>query len=236
MRIESIVADIMTVVLVGGTILLFPEFSLKQTEAANKIKTIKLPPPIVKGKISLEETIKKRRSERDFQDRALTVRQVSQILWAAQGITEERGFKRAAPSAGALYPLELYLVVKKVKELEAGVYHYHPANHTLDLTLRGNYQTPLAEACLGQMFIADAPVCLVIAAEYERTTAKYGKRGLRYVHIEVGHVGENICLQVVALGLGTVTIGAFWDEEVSRRLSLPKNYKPLYVLPVGYVK
>ena len=216
--------------------MLFPEFSLKQTEAANKIKTIKLPPPMVKGKISLEEAIKKRRSERDFQDRALTLRQVSQILWAAQGITEERGFKRAAPSAGALYPLELYLVVKKVKELEAGVYHYRPANHTLDLMLRGNYQTSLAEACLGQMFIAEAPVSLVIAAEYERTTAKYGKRGLRYVHVEVGHVGENICLQVVALGLGTVTIGAFWDEEVSRRLSLPKNYKSLYVLPVGYVK
>ncbi len=216
--------------------MLFPEFSLKQTEAANKIKTIKLPPPMVKGKISLEEAIKKRRSERDFQDRALTLRQVSQILWAAQGITEEKGFKRAAPSAGALYPLELYLVVKKVKELEAGVYHYHPANHTLDLTLRGNYQTPLAEACLGQMFIAEASVSLVIAAEYERTTAKYGKRGLRYVHIEMGHVGENICLQVVALGLGTVTIGAFWDEEVFHRLSLPKNYKPLYVLPVGYVK
>ncbi len=86
------------------------------------------------------------------------------------------------------------------------------------------------------MFIAEAPVCLVIAVEYERTTAKYGKRGRRYVQIEVGHVGENICLQVVALGLGTVTIGAFWDEEVSRELSLPRNYKPLYVLPMGYVK
>ncbi len=216
--------------------MLFPGFSFKQTEAANKIKTIKLPPPIAKGKISLEEAIKKRRSERDFQDRALTLSQVSQILWAAQGITEEGGFKRAAPSAGALYPLELYLVVKKVEELEAGVYHYHPANHTLDLIWRGNYQTPLAKACLGQMFIADAPVSVVIAAQYERTTAKYGKRGLRYVHMEVGHVGENICLQVVALGLGTVTIGAFWDEEVSRDLSLPKKYEPLYVLPVGYVK
>lgn len=226
----------MAIVLAGGTVLLFPVFSFKQTEAADKIKTIKLPPPIVKGKVSLEQAIKKRRSERDFQDRALTLRQISQILWAAQGITEERGFKRAAPSAGALYPLELYLVVKKVEGLEAGVYHYHPANHTLGLILRGNYQTPLAKACLGQMFIADAPVSLVMAAEYERTTAKYGKRGLRYVHIEVGHVGENVCLQVVASGLGTVTIGAFWDEEVSRSLSLPRNYKPLYVLPVGYVK
>lgn len=234
MRIEIIVAQIMMVGLAGGTVLLLPDFSFKQAEAA--IRTIKLPPPIAKGKISLEEAIKKRRSERDFQDRALTLRQVSQILWAAQGVTEERGFKRAAPSAGALYPLELYLVVKKVEELEAGVYHYHPANHTLDLILRGNYQIPLAEACLGQMFIAGAPVSVVIAAEYERTTAKYGKRGLRYVHIEVGHVGENICLQVVALGLATVTIGAFWDEEVSRLLSLPKNYKPLYVLPVGWMK
>ncbi len=236
MRIKSIVAQIMTIGFVGGAALLFSGFSFMQTEAANEIKTIKLPPPIVKGKISLEEAIKKRRSERDFQERALSLRQVSQILWAAQGITEEKGFKRAAPSAGALYPLELYLVVKKVEELEAGVYHYHPDNHTPYLMLRGNYQMALAKACLGQMFIADAPVSVVIAAEYERTTAKYGERGLRYVHIEVGYVGENICLQVVALGLGTVPIGAFWDEEVSRLLSLPKNYKPLYVLPVGYVK
>jgi len=236
MKIESIVAQMMTIGLLGGAILLFPGFSFMQTEAASKIKTIKLPPPIVKGKISLEEALKKRRSERDFQDKALTLRQVSQILWAAQGITEERGFKRAAPSAGALYPLELYLVVKKVEELEAGVYHYHPADHTLYLMLRGNCQMTLAKACLGQMFIAGAPVSVVIAAEYERTTAKYGKRGLRYVHIEVGHVGENICLQVVALGLGTVTVGAFWDDEVSHLLSLPGNYKPLYVLPVGWVK
>jgi len=177
MRIKSVAAQMMTIGLLGGAILLFPGFSLKQTtEAANEIKKIKLPPPIVKGKISLEEAIKKRRSERDFQDRALSLKQVSQILWAAQGITEERGFKRAAPSAGALYPLELYLVVKKVEELEAGVYHYHPTNHTLDLMLRGNYQMTLAKACLGQMFITDAPVLVVIAAEYERTTAKYGKR------------------------------------------------------------
>ncbi|MEE9191021.1 MAG: SagB/ThcOx family dehydrogenase, partial [Candidatus Aerophobetes bacterium] len=158
MRIKSRVAQIMTIVLVGGMIVAFLGFSFMPTEAANEIKTIKLPPPIVKGKISLEEALKKRRSERDFQDRALTLKQVSQILWAAQGITEERGFKRAAPSAGALYPLELYLVVKKVEELEAGVYHYHPTNHTLDLMLRGNYQMTLAKACLGQMFIAGAPV------------------------------------------------------------------------------
>ncbi len=177
MRIKSVAAQMMTIGLLGSAILLFPGFSLKQTtEAANEIKKIKLPPPIVKGKISLEEAIKKRRSERDFQDRALSLKQVSQILWAAQGITEERGFKRAAPSAGALYPLELYLVVKKVEELEAGVYHYHPTNHALDLMLRGNCQMALAKACLGQMFIAGAPVSVVIAAEYERTTAKYGKR------------------------------------------------------------
>ena len=197
-------------------------------------KTIQLPTPVTKGKVSLGETIKKRRSRRSFKDKALNLNQISQILWAAQGITEEKGYKRAAPSAGALYPLEIYLVVTNVETLDAGVYHYNPINHSLDLILSGNYQVVLAKACLGQMFIADAPISIVVTAQYKRTTSKYGERGIRYVHIEVGHVGQNICLETVSLGLGTVTIGAFWDEEVSKVLHLPERHKPIYVLPVGY--
>jgi len=213
--------------ILGGALVADPMF-------ASSIKKIKLPSPSFKGELSVEEAIKERRSRRSFLDRPLSLSQVSQILWAAQGITEEGGFKRAAPSAGALYPLEIYLAVRNVEELKPGVYHYHPRDHVVSFVLKGNYQDPLARACLSQSFVADSPLSIIIAAEYERTTIKYGERGVRYVLIEVGHVGENICLQAVALGLATCPVGAFVDEEVSRVLELPKRHRPLYVLTVGY--
>jgi len=213
--------------ILGGALLPCPMF-------ATSIKKIKLPPSSFKGELSVEEAIKKRRSQRSFLDRSLSLSQVSQILWAAQGITEEGGFKRAAPSAGALYPLEIYLVVKNVEELEKGVYHYHPQDHVISFVLKGNYQDTLARACLSQSFVAASPLCIVIAAEHERTSIKYGERGIRYVLMEVGHVGQNICLQAVALGLATCPVGAFMDEEVSRVLELPRRHRPLYVLAVGY--
>ena len=125
-------------------------------------------------------------------------------------------------------------MVRKVKGIESGVYYYHPTNYALNLILKGDWQNSLAKACLAQMFIADAPLSIVITAEYERTTGKYGERGIRYVHMEAGHVGQNICLQAVALGLGTVPIGAFRDDEVLRVLNLPEERKPLYVFPIGY--
>jgi SagB-type dehydrogenase family enzyme len=186
--------------------------------------------------MSVEEAIKGRRSERDFKDQPLNMEQVSQLLWAAQGITEDDGFKRAAPSAGATYPLDVYLVVgeKGVDGLQAGIYHYQVREHALRLLAGGDVRTVLATACVSQMFIADAPIVIVITAEYARTTGRYGERGMRYVHTEVGHVGQNIHLQAEALGLGTVVIGAFIDEEVSGLLHLPKEHEPLYVMPVGY--
>ena len=233
MSLKPLTASFIMISLLGYMTMISNAFP-GRAEEREKIKSIQLPAPSAEGKMSLEAAIEKRRSRRRFEDKALKLAQISQILWAAQGITEKGGIKRAAPSAGALYPLEIYLVVRKVEGLEAGVYHYNPAKHTIDLILKGNYQNPLARACLGQMFIADAPVCIVITAEYERTTVKYGRRGIRYVHMEAGHAGQNICLQVVSLGLGTVSVGAFQDEEVSRVLNLPKAHRPLYVFPIGY--
>ena len=165
---------------------------------------------------------------------ALTLWEISQVLWAAQGITDKTGL-RAAPSAGALYPLDLYLVVGKegVEGLGEGVYHYLPQSHSLEPTLEGDVRQTLARLSLGQMSIAEAPLSLLITAEYERTTEKYGDRGVRYVHMEAGHVGQNVYLQAEALGLGTVTIGAFQDEEISKALNLPRSYRPLYVMPIG---
>lgn len=187
---------------------------------------IKLPAPKSKGEMSLEESIKKRKSIRSFKEKELTLEQISQILWSSQGLTH--GYYRAAPSAGAFYPLEVYIAKSD------GVYRYVPEEHKLVTISSEDKRTPLALAALGQMFIARAPVVIVIAAVYSRTKGKYGERGDRYVHIEVGHAAENIHLQAVSLGLGSVPIGAFWDEQVKRTLSLPKNHEPLYIIPVGY--
>lgn len=204
---------------------------------SEEMPTIALPDPRLKGEMSLEEAILKRRSRRSFRDSPLTLGEISQVLWAAQGITGETGL-RAAPSAGALYPLDLYLVVGKegVEGLDEGVYHYVPQSHSLEPTLEGDVRQTLARLSLQQMSIADAPLSLLITAEYERTTGKYGDRGVRYVHMEAGHAGQNVYLQAEALGLGTVVIGAFQDEEISEALNLPRSYRPLYVMPIGHPK
>jgi SagB-type dehydrogenase family enzyme len=199
-----------------------------------KESDIILPQPKFQGDMSVEEAIKLRRSVRDFQDNPLSFEQISQLLWAGQGVT--MGFKRAAPSAGATYPLTVYVVVgdDTVSGLAAGIYEYIPMTHSLVLMKSGDFRQRIAEACLNQTFIQEAPVSIVIAADYERTTARYGERGIRYVHMEAGHVGENIYLQAVALGLGTVVVGAFLDADLAQGLDLPEEQVPLYVMPVGY--
>jgi SagB-type dehydrogenase family enzyme len=156
------------------------------------------------------------------------------VLWAAQGITGVGKF-RAAPSAGATYPLEIFVVIGKqaIEELQAGIYHYEVDSHSLRLHLAGDLRLDLARAALDQGFIAEAPVDIVICAIYSRTSYAYGRRGERYVHMEVGHVGGNIHLQAVALGLATVEIGAFDDEEVRKVLGLEEQIKPLYIMPIG---
>ncbi len=188
---------------------------------------IKLPQPKYSGKMSLEEAIYRRKSCRRFLNKKLSMEQISQILWAGQGITREN-FYRTVPSAGALYPIELYAV------MEEGVFHYIPHEHSLELIKRGDFREELMKAALYQEYVLEAPLDIVIAAVFERTTRKYGDRGIRYVLFEAGHVSQNIYLQCTALGLGTVAIGAFYDEDVANVLSLPKDHKPLYIMPVGY--
>jgi len=186
--------------------------------------------------MSVEEALARRRSRREFKDYSLTLEQVSQLLWSAQGITEKkRGFK-TAPSAGATYPLDIYLVVgkDKVEDLKAGVYHYNPLYHSLTVILEEDKRRELARACLRQKFIEDAPISLIITAEFSRITHRYGKRGIYYAYMEAGHVGQNVYLQAESLGLGTVVIGAFYEEDVSQALNLPEQHIPLYVMPVGH--
>jgi SagB-type dehydrogenase family enzyme len=195
-----------------------------------------LPEPQTDGTTSLEKTIKTRRTIRSFTARQLTLEQFSQLLWAAYGITEDGGYKRAAASGGACYPMDIYAVVGKagVKAMDAGVYHYEPMGHTVSLLLEGDLRVGLARASLGQMWMATPPLSLVICAEYARITTRYGTRGVRYAMIEAGHIGQNIFLQAEALGLGAGIVGAYHDEDVIRVMTIPRSHEPLLIMPVGY--
>ena len=196
---------------------------------------IYLPPPHQKGSVSLEETISRRRSKRDFTPEPISPSQLSQILWAAQGISDTSWKYRTVPSAGATYPLEVFVVCGQdsLEGVGEGVYHYDTAHHALSLRHKGDVRLELARAALGEQFMYQAPVDIVICALYQRTTLRYGTRGRRYVHIEVGHAAQNIYLQATALGLATVAIGAFDDEQVRQVLRLDVHYKPLYIMPLG---
>jgi len=185
--------------------------------------------------MSLEESIARRRSVRDFTAESISQSQLSQILWATQGITDTSSRLRSVPSAGATYPLEIFVVCGKdcVAGIGEGIYHYNIGSHSLTLRHEGDVRLELARVSLHQEFIYEAPVDIVICALYNRTTSGYGRRGERYVHMEVGHAGQNIYLQATALGLATVAIGAFNDEQVRGVLRLDRQYEPLYIMPVG---
>ncbi len=193
---------------------------------------IKLPAPNLHGTVSLEDSLVRRRSVRDYSQEPLNLGELSQLLWAAQGITGDWG-ARTAPSAGALYPLEVYALVGNVQGLAAGIYHYIPNDHDIVLTTPGDMRLQLAGAALGQTSVKSAAVDLVFTAVYPRITRKYGERGIRYTHMEIGHAAQNVCLQAAAMGLGTVPIGAFDDIKVGTLLKLPKDEAPLYIIPVG---
>jgi len=200
-----------------------------------KSETIKLPEPKYDSDISIEEALLKRRSVRSFKDSPLTLSEVSQLLWAAQGITSPRGL-RTAPSAGALYPLEIYIVAGNIDALPDGVYHYRPLKHELVLVIKGDKRIELCAAALGQTSVRNAGAVIVFSAVYERTTVKYGDRGMQYVHMEIGHASQNVFLQAVPLNLGTVIIGAFYDDEVKKILKMSEREQPIYIMPVGRMK
>lgn len=200
--------------------------------AKEQSSLIMLPKVRLKGQISVEEAIKRRESVRSYRDAPISLSMLSQLLWAAQGITREGG-GRSAPSAGATYPLTIYVAVGNVTGLEPGFYRYLPREHGLEQISKQDIRYELALASLMQLWMAKAPVVLIVAANYERTTSRYGERGIRYVHIEVGAVCENVHLQAVALDLGTVIVGAFEDESVKKILQVKEE--PLALMPVGRI-
>ncbi|MFO7918106.1 MAG: SagB/ThcOx family dehydrogenase [Anaerolineae bacterium] len=203
-----------------------------EPEEAEGNKGITLPQPQRESDTSIEAALRQRRSIRDYGKGPLALEEVGQLLWAAQGITDERGY-RTAPSAGALYPLELYVVVGEVETLDPGVYHYDPQNHALEPVAEDDRRQALTKEALGQAYIGRGAIDIVFTGIYERTTGKYGHRGRRYVHMEAGHAAQNVYLQCVSLELGTVVVGAFGDEGVQDVLELPEERVPLYIMPVG---
>ena len=202
----------------------------KSLKDSSKDESFELPEPKLSSKISVEEALLKRRSVRDYGKDSLSIEEISQLLWAAQGITVRWG-GRTAPSAGALYPLEIYVVMGEVKGLVPGLYQYDPGKHSITKKVDGDLRQKLTQASLYQDEIAKAPATFVITAVYERTMKKYRQRGIQYVHMEVGGVGENIYLQAETLNLGTVFIGAFEDEKVKKVLGIKEE--PLGIMPVG---
>jgi SagB-type dehydrogenase family enzyme len=200
--------------------------TVAQPVAAAEGEVLALPAPRLESDVSLEEALAQRRSVRAYSGEPLTLEEIGQLLWAAQGITHERGY-RTAPSAGALYPLELYAAT------DDGLYHYEARGHQAELRRIEGWRAPLCQAALSQDAVCQAPAVFVVTAVYERTAAKYGQRAERYVRLEAGHAAQNLLLQAVSLDLGAVPIGAFYDDQVRAALSLPADHEPLYLIPVG---
>lgn len=203
---------------------------LTDTHLQTDLQIIPLPEPDRHGTMTLEQTLLKRRSVRQFQDTPLTDAQIGQLLWAAQGITHPDGL-RTAPSAGALYPLEVYAATQN------GLFRYQPDDHSLERVLDHDPRPDLHQAALHQDPVLNAPLVIVINAVFARTAQRYGDaRTPQYVYLEAGHAAQNILLQAVAMELGAVPIGAFYEDQIIEALSLPPEQTPLYLIPVGYSK
>ena len=187
-----------------------------------------LPQPVLKGTTSLEETLAARRSVRNFTDKPLTLDQIAQLCWAGQGITEPKKGLRTAPSAGATFPIELYIVTAD------GVDHYLPAGHKLQRHAVGDFRPAVEAAAYGQEQVGQAPACVVIAGVLERTAHKYGERAELFCYVEAGHVGQNILLQATSLKLAGVPMGGFEADKVAAALKLPKDHRVLYMLAIGH--
>ncbi len=233
MRATRILLLLPGVLCVIGIVLYFAWGHDERTK--EDIMKTQLPHPVLDGRMSFEKALSLRRSIRAYLPAPLSLAEISQILWAAQGITGE-GKLRAAPSAGALYPILIYLVVEKVESLQPGIYRYSPENHEITRLKDGTFLKQLADAALGQSCVETCAAALIIAANYERLRYRYRERSERYAHIEAGHVAQNVYLQAETIGLATVNIGAFYDNEVSKVVGLDSKEIPLCIMPLGKKK
>ena len=207
--------------------------SIGESDQSSKFK-IDLPKPRYDSNISIERALFERRSTREYKDQPLILAELSQLLWAAQGITDPTGL-RSAPFAGALYPIKVYIIIGDVINISDGIYRYEPSDHLLLRIAEGDRRDELYEAAMKQESIRDGESVILLSANYEPTTSKNGERGEMFVHMEAGHVAQNICLQAVSLNLGDVTVGAFSDERVKDIVEMPEEENPLYLIPIGRI-
>lgn len=235
-----ILLSVFLVVYIGYSVFMQPVEVNNQSinQSREILSVVDLPQAEISTNMSVDQAIQNRRSVRRFSATPISLQDVSQLLWAAQGITDpERNF-RSTPSAGHVFPMEIYLVAGNngVLELEAGIYHYNPFNHTLEMIVKGDQRHNLSQAAHQQKWVNDAPINLVVTGNYHKMQDKYPDKNLstRFVNMEAGHIGENIYLEAVSRGLGTVAIGSFYDDQMINILKLPTNETPLYIYPVGY--
>ncbi len=235
-----ILLSVFLVVYIGYSLFMQPVKVKNQSmnQSREILSVVDLPQVEISNNMSVDQAIQNRRSVRRFNANPIPLQDVSQLLWAAQGITDpERNF-RSTPSAGHVSPMEVYLVVgdNGVQELEAGIYHYNPFNNTLEMIVKGDHRYNLSQAAHQQKWVNDAPISLVVTGNYDKMRDKYPEEKLstRFVDMEAGHTGQNIYLEAVSRGLGTVAIGSFYDDQMINLLKLPTNETPLYIYPVGY--
>ncbi len=196
-----------------------------------KSREIKLPNPKLKSKISLEEAIIRRKSLRAYTKSPLSLKEISQLLFAGQGLLKES--RRTTPSAGAFYPIEIYLSALRITGLFSGLYQYLPNGHKLKKITSANRMAKLAEAAFGQIWVKNASAVIIICGDFKKTTGKYQDKGRDFVTMEAGHAAQNISLQAAALNLGILCVGGFNEEEVKKTLNIEKNKKVFYLMPVG---
>jgi SagB-type dehydrogenase family enzyme len=210
-------------------------FTLANAAMGFGAETLKLPEHSTKGTVSVEEALQARRSTRRFAERALDLAQISQMLWAADGINHPQG-KRTAPAGRAAYAIDLYLVVgeRGVANVAPGIYRYLVPENSLEMVAKGEFRQAVAKACNSQAWMAEAPVMVVITGDYARCAVKNGDKAQMYTHMESGFVAQNLFLQVGALGLGAGIVGGFNDKALAQAVKLPQNDVPLLVMPVGY--
>ena len=233
MKIKTFIIVFIIPIVVFSGVLIFLNFQKSNKEIMdNQSESIQLPKPSYQGNLFVEEAINQRRSIREYQDKSLTLTEVSQLLWAAQGLNVKGG--RVAPSAGALYPMEIYLVVKDVENLSPAVYHYLNKSHSLELYSESQIDSELAEASYSQSWVEKAPVKIIISGIFERTTSKYGERGIQFVYQESGHIAQNVYLQAESLDLGTVVVGGFNQGKIDKLFNFNEWQQVLYIMPVGW--
>ena len=233
---KSYTIPLILFIFITGAALVFPllEQGTAETATGPNMEKIKLPDPQQSNCNAIEEALFKKRSIAKYKNVPITCSDLSQVLWASQGIAESKDPKKS-PSTEALFPLEVYAIIANVIGIPAGIYQYRPHTNELVRIAAGDMRNEIAKAALGRKSVRTAPAVIVVSAVYVRTTSKLGEKGIRYAHMEAGHAAQNISLQAVALNLGSVMIGSFHESDLKKIMHMDDREQPMYIIPVGKI-